>query len=131
MVEQYRQISVEQYLTKINHSPNQVGPTLARQLEKKKEAVDTVIKIVANDYELTPEDLIGPSRRADIVQARHIAAHFLYMHTGLSYRGVALSLGRNDHSTAINAVQNVERLMETNPEFKERIENHPLSLKTV
>lgn len=129
MTEQYRQISIEQYLNRINNSPNQVGPNLARQLERTKEAVDTIIKIVAQEHDLSPEDLLGPSRKRAIVLARHIAAHFLFIHTELSYRGIALSLGKNDHTSAIHAVKHIEELMEIDPDFKERIESHPLSSK--
>ena len=122
MTEQYRQITLENYLRGSKVPNLHIGPTLDRALNRKRDAIQTIVCTVAQNYDLIPEELRGPSRQKNIVEARQIATYFLYTHTGLSFRGAALSLGRNDHTTSINAIQNVERKMEEDPDFKSRIE---------
>lgn len=122
MTEQYRQISIDQYLRKIQPLEG-VGPTVAKKLEVKRGAIDKVIGVVAQDFYLTPEEITGPSRRIDIVMARHVAAYLLFnSQLDMSYRVVALGLGRNDHTTTINAIRRVEEQMVIDQGLKDRIQ---------
>lgn len=128
MREQYRQITIEQYLGRI--SPLAAADTAAgKKAEAKRGQIDTVLKIVASDFDLSPDDIIGSSRRNDIAQARHVAAYFLALNTDLSLKSIAIALKRTDHTTVINSLNRVQELMTADPDFRERIESHPLSVR--
>ncbi len=125
MTEQYRQISFEEY---VNKTSRNIGPVLGKKLESKQDAVEQVLQVVADEYEVKPEEILGPSRKSEVALARHVAAHFLYQNTDLSFRGIALSLGRNDHTTILNSIKRVEELMKTDPYFKEKLEACSISI---
>ena len=128
MTEQYRQITLEQYIRKTQPLP-EVDTVAGKKAEAKKGQINTVLKIVAEEYDIAPEDILGPSRRMDIAQARHVAAYFLVANTDLSLKAVAIGLGRTDHTTILNSLNRVQEQMAIDPHFRERIEAHPLSVK--
>ena len=68
--------------------------------------IDEIINHVARSEGLTVEDLKGPSRKAEIVQARFIAIYIL-RELGLSFQKIGDEFSR-DHSTIMNAVKKVD-----------------------
>ena len=121
MIEQNRQITIEDYLRKPK-LPEDIGPLVRKNIEERSEEIEEVLQIVSFTYCLTPEDLIGPSRKKDIATAKHMAGYLLYSQVGLSFKAAALSLGKNDHTTILNSIHRVNHLLETSPDFKEKMD---------
>lgn len=72
--------------------------------------VRQIIASVATAFGLTPADLVGKGRRAEVVQARYAAIHAVRQakpHFSLSQIGSAF--GGRDHSTVFHALRKVER----------------------
>jgi chromosomal replication initiation ATPase DnaA len=100
----------------------QYGSTLERRLEQAQEAIAHVVGVVARDHCLTPEDILGPSRKIEIANARHITAYILLKtNPNIGYRIVGLGLGRNDHTTVMNSIKRAEELMMQDPELRRRV----------
>ncbi len=70
--------------------------------------VDTIIKTVANFYNLTPTQLISKSRTANIALARHMAMYLIRDLLDASFVSIGEAFGGRDHSTVMKACDKVE-----------------------
>ena len=82
--------------------------------------IERIIEEVARTFEVTSEDIKSPKRASQISQARQVAMYVVREVTNLSYEEIGKEFGR-DHSTAIYAVQQVERNMKNRPDFKNMV----------
>jgi chromosomal replication initiator protein len=72
---------------------------------------DLIMRETAAAYDVTVEDLIGPSRRRPLVVARQVA---MYLHrelTDLSLPRIGEIFGGRDHTTVLHAQRKIEELM--------------------
>jgi chromosomal replication initiator protein len=65
--------------------------------------VQQIIEIVSNTTKISVEAIQSPSRKGNIVQARHLSMHFSRWNTKLSMQKIAKLHGRDYHATVINA----------------------------
>ena len=82
--------------------------------------IERIIEEVARTFEVTAKDIKSPKRAAQISQARQVAMYVVREVTNLSYEEIGKEFGR-DHSTAIYAVQQVEKNMKTRSDFRNTI----------
>lgn len=76
-------------------------------------ACRAIMAACAEAFGCTHDDLVGKTRKAHVVSARHAAAWMMYKHLPLSLENVGLILGGRDHSTITNAVQGMADRFET------------------
>lgn len=72
---------------------------------------ELIMRETAAAYDVTMEDLIGPSRRRPLVVARQVA---MYLHrelTDLSLPRIGEIFGGRDHTTVLHAQRKIEELM--------------------
>lgn len=82
------------------------------------------IQRIVCEYLDIPEDLVrAKTRKREIAQTRQIAMYFCKQLTNHSLKTIGLHFGGRDHSTVIHANQTVENQIETDPKFRERIED--------
>lgn len=74
-------------------------------------AVPTILKIVAEFYGLSVEDLLGRSRSRRIALPRQIAAYILREEVNLSFPQIGEELGGRDHSTVMHAHDKISQLI--------------------
>lgn len=74
----------------------------------------------AGECDVTYKALVGPGRSKEIVRARHVAAHILHVHVGLSLVETGSELGGRDHSTVINGLRRARELLEDD-ELRRRV----------
>jgi chromosomal replication initiator protein len=80
-----------------------------------------------------PEDLVrAKTRKREVVQARQVAMFFSKELTQHSLKTIGLHFGGRDHSTVIHANQSIENQIETDPKFREVIDEirHKLELRS-
>ncbi len=65
------------------------------------------VKRVFGDYDLT-----APSRKRELVWARHTAAYLIKNKTDLSLSDIAELLGRKNHATILNSIKRVSEYLE-------------------
>ena len=75
--------------------------------------------IVAEYYAMSPELLIGKSRKRPIVDARQVAMHFCKLMTQHSLEAIGRRFGGRDHSTVIHACKAIQARIDTDPRFVE------------
>ncbi len=75
--------------------------------------------IVAEYYTMSPDLLIGKSRKRPIVDARQVAMHFCKLMTQHSLEAIGRRFGGRDHSTVIHACKAIQARIDTDPRFVE------------
>jgi len=70
-----------------------------------------LIKVVAQEFKLSPFDLKSKSRKKEIVLARQIAMYLARNIIGLSLSTIGSYFGGKDHTTVLHSIQKVEDLM--------------------
>jgi chromosomal replication initiation ATPase DnaA len=82
----------------------------------------TTVERVAMHYGVKVEEITAPSVKKRFTQPRKTAQYIIFNGTNYSLRKISEIVGRTDHTTAINAVRTVERRLQHDVEFKERVE---------
>jgi len=80
-----------------------------------------VISVVAKLFEYKNRDLLGKSRKAELVRVRHICMFILRIEMGLQLERVADLMGGRDHTTVMHAVDKMEREFNTSQKVREQI----------
>ena len=90
--------------------------------EKKKKVVtiDLIMDMVTSTYELEKGDLISKNRKKNIAMSRHIAMYLSRKLTDLSLVKIGERFER-DHSTVMNAIDNVKLKLDEDPAFKKEL----------
>lgn len=80
-----------------------------------------VISVICKKMGLKNKDVVGKSRKAEIVKARHIAMYILREEMGIQLVRVAKLMGRNDHTTVMHAVEKIKGEFNTDQEVREQV----------
>lgn len=81
---------------------------------------DSVIKVVAQSFQLTPDDLKGRKRDRNTALARQLAMYLLKEGTSCSLAQIGLEFGNRDHSTVTHAVQKIRTEMDNDPYLRRK-----------
>lgn len=65
--------------------------------------VQEIQQIVSNVTKISTEDITSQSRKANIIQARHLSMHFSRWNTKLPMLKIAIIHGKGNHATIIHA----------------------------
>jgi len=104
-------------------TPDVAGRVLAPLLtEAARSQLDssTIQRHVADYYRITPAEIIGRKRTADIAFARQVAMFLCVRLTEMSLKAIGDSFGR-DHGTVIHARKTVENRCETDERVKQTV----------
>jgi chromosomal replication initiator protein len=85
--------------------------------------VESIIKVVSEQFQVKPADIKGDRRQQSIARARQVAMYLTRKITNLSYPQIGERFGGKDHSTVINADQRVAQLMEEDAELRATVES--------
>src|SRR5436190_3635660 len=85
--------------------------------------VETIIKVVAEQMQVKPQEIKGDRRQQNVARARQVAMYLTRKITALSYPVIGERFGGKDHSTVINAEQRIEQLMGEEPELRATVES--------
>ena len=93
-------------------------PSQASQL-----SIEAIQQQVAEHFGLTPELLIGKTRKQEVSTARQIAMFLAKRLTQNPLKTIGLHFGNRDHSTVIHAVQTVEKKSKSDSSFAQLVES--------
>ena len=82
---------------------------------------DTIIQEVARFYELDAAALTGQSQNKEISSARNVAMYIIREMTQLSLAEIGQQFGGRHHSTVLNSINRVQKMMKQQPELMEII----------
>jgi len=80
--------------------------------------VQQIIEIVSNVTKISVESIQSPSRKSNIVQARHLSMHFSRWNTKLSMQKIAKLHSRDYHATVIHADECISYDIRKNEKLK-------------
>ncbi len=80
-----------------------------------------IIEKTAHYYSIELADLLSPKRDKEVVVPRQIAMHLLRTELKLSFPRIARECGRKDHTTAIHAVDKIERELAIDPQLRQQV----------
>ncbi|WP_143790286.1 chromosomal replication initiator protein DnaA, partial [Oenococcus oeni] len=86
-------------------------------------------KTVADDYNVSINDLIGKKRNSDIVLPRQVAMYLIRTLTDTSLPKIGQAFGGRDHTTVMHGTEKIADLIETDYALKQRIENLSTKIK--
>lgn len=91
---------------------------------------DRIIKIVANHFNISPNQLSVRYRSPRLICARQFVWLFFRENTPLTYTQINAKLGTSyDHTTIMSGVKNIRRLIRTKDEFRNIYDNLSILLK--
>lgn len=67
-----------------------------------------ILNVVAGGCGVSVLDILGDSKAADHIKARHLAAYFLRTKAGLSFPKIGQALGGRHHATIMHSMERVE-----------------------
>lgn len=90
---------------------------------KKALSANSIIKTVADHFDLETADLIGKSREKRIALPRQIAMYLMRQEMKISYPAIGDEVGGRDHTTAMHAFTKIEKLKENDSETDEHLKH--------
>jgi len=97
---------------------------------EKKVTISDIMKRISEKYEVTVDDIMSKSRHSRIVMPRFIAIYLSRKLTKLTTIEIGKEFGNRDHSTVLNAMNNVEKLIKEEEDIREMIEDIILEFKS-
>ncbi|MDJ1169121.1 chromosomal replication initiator protein DnaA [Roseofilum sp. BLCC_M154] len=94
-----------------------IAPVLNPPAAHAEVSADVIIAVVAEAFQVTPEDLKGNSRRREISQARQIGMYLMRQHTDLSLPKIGEEFGGKDHTTVMYSCEKVGQRLEQDPDL--------------
>ena len=70
--------------------------------------VNEIIEIVSKETKVSVKDIINPSRKENIILARHLSMWACRWYTRVPMQKIAAAHGRRNHGTVINACQSID-----------------------
>ncbi|HKM11387.1 MAG TPA: chromosomal replication initiator protein DnaA [Bacilli bacterium] len=107
-----------------------VQPLIDNEEMKTKLSKEKVINVVADYYNLTPSQLAGRIRTQQIALARHISMYLIRELLDVPFAKIGQSFGGKDHSTVINAINKVEKLLKTDAALQTAVKELRKRLKS-
>jgi chromosomal replication initiator protein len=86
-----------------------------------------VIEAVCNFYDITTKDLIGNSRKKELVWPRQIAIYLMREEVKTSYPSIGHEMGGRDHTTAMHAYNKISKEIKENE--NEKVKQEIASIK--
>jgi chromosomal replication initiator protein len=80
-------------------------------------SAEDIIGRVANITNVRADDIVGPSRRKEITEARHLSVYLCRDLLGLSLATIGMHFGGRDHTTALYAYRKVRTSLKTDKRF--------------
>ena len=92
-------------------------------------SIDYLQKVVTEHYNVSLESLKSKTRKKEIVIARQVAMYLAKQYTNHSLKSIGHYCGGRDHSTVIHALQTVNDMLDTEPQFSLSLEELKRKIK--
>jgi chromosomal replication initiator protein len=86
-------------------------------------SAENIQVVVAEHMQVGRDFLCGPSRRPNVVRARHVAMYLCRELTSLSLPQIGAAFGGRDHSTVVNALRRVSAALEADPALRRSVDD--------
>ncbi len=111
-INQNRKIDIELAKEALKDTINPDKPTIITP--------NLILDIVAEHYNVDPEDIISKKRSSEFTNPRHVFMYLCRNMTDTTLKGIAALLER-DHTTVMHGIDKISNEIDNNPELKETI----------
>lgn len=97
---------------------------LTDMLPQKKQSritIPVIQKVVANSYNVKPDDLRAKKRNRSIALPRQVAMYLAREYTDSSFPGIGEAFGGRDHTTVIHACEKIGRELKDDPYLQQKV----------
>lgn len=115
-------------LMKLNKNQRIVGYNSYSGPRTKATTVEDVMNVVGPFYHVTGEDILGETRKKEIVTARSVVMYIAKQDLSMTFERIGELLGGRLHSTVMHACNKVEKAMKKDENFKRDINGLRLEL---
>ena len=115
-------------LMKLNRNQRLVGYHMDQGHRQKATSVEDIMNVVAPFFHVTGEDILGDTRKKEIVHARSIVMYVAKMDLNMTYERIGELMGGRLHSTVMHACNKVEKEMKKDENFKRDVNGLRLEL---
>lgn len=88
-----------------------------------KKDIEHYMEIVSNEYGVTPEEMKSHRRFRNITVSRQVCMYLIRKFTQQSLKDIGAAFGGRDHTTVIHACHTVQDLLDTDEEYREKLEH--------
>ena len=92
-------------------------------------SIESIQKAVAEHFDLSPELLIGKTRKQEVAAARQVAMYLAKRLTQNPLTVIGFHFGNRDHSTVIHAVNTIEKKRQNDSTFDRIVDSLMNELK--
>lgn len=85
-------------------------------------SIENIMKVVANNYNVSVSDIKCGKRTNKFVRPRHIAIYIAYNFTEYTFSDLGYEFGGRDHSSIMHAYNKIENSIKTDPSLKQKID---------
>jgi chromosomal replication initiator protein len=71
--------------------------------------LDTIVEVICRRYNITKDQILSSSRKAEFTLPRHIAMYLGIQYSNLNKSAIARYFRKSDHTTVINAERNIQK----------------------
>ena len=86
-------------------------------LPKQRIKIEDVIRAVCNEYEFTPDEIVGQRGSPALAFARHVAMYIAYETCNKSLQEIGIEFGKRHHTAVIHARNRIQGLIKK-PKFE-------------
>ena len=87
------------------------------KVDNKPLTVDEIVNTVCNQFNVSPEEVGGKSRKRNLVVARQVSMYLAQKHTKMPASRIGQLIAGRDHSTVLHSCEKVEQRMKAEKEF--------------
>lgn len=95
----------------------------AVNVETRQVSIELIQKEVCKFFDIDAALMHSKSKKQEIAQARQIAMYLSRKYTDKSYSNIGEAIGKRNHATVLHACKNVGNWIETDKNFKQKIES--------
>lgn len=81
-----------------------------------------IINVVAEHYNVDPEDITSKRRNSEFVQPRQVVMYLCRTMTEESFQNIGNILGKKDHTTVIHGFKKIEEELAVNEELRNKVD---------
>lgn len=108
----------------VRMTPDKVDAFLADMVPPRAQVEpEIVLALVARDCGISLDQLTGPIRKRELVQARQIAMYLLRQLLDLPYATIGALFGGRDHATVMHSVEKIDALLPTDDALQRQIDS--------
>lgn len=81
-----------------------------------------IIKVVADHFGISPDDIVSKKRNTEFVIPRQICMYMIREYTATSLESTAKILNKKDHTTVIHGINKIKEEMNKNSDIKNKVD---------